>query len=270
MIKKTLSRIRFAFKKDEPYSRLKRILGFSPTNMELYHLAMRHRSMNSHRAKDKLYNNERLEFLGDSILSSVVSDIVYHQFPEYREGDLTTLRSKVVQRATLDQLAVDIGLKPLIISYSKTDSDKDKHITGNAFEALIGAIYLDKGYAQCKKFILSLIRDKFIDIEQLSRCEINFKSKFIEWTQRRKVSYQFHHTIQDSAYGNYFLAELYVEGILVGSGNGHSKKEAEQRACKIALGTIKKKTFKQELNQIKPDVSLQIATDVAEEDNDTP
>lgn len=268
MIKQALSRIRFAFKKDEPYSRLKRILGFAPKNIELYNLAMRHRSMNGLRNKDRLYNNERLEFLGDSVLSTIVSDIIYHKYPEYREGELTTLRSKLVQRATLDQLAIDIGLRPLIVSYN-SDNDKDMHINGNAFEALIGAIYLDQGYKRCTQFILSLIRDKFIDIDQISRCEVNFKSKFIEWSQRRKVTYSFTHTVQDSIYGNYFTADVYVEGIHAGTGTGRNKKEAEQKACKVAVNTIKKKAFKQELRQIKPDVSLQIA-DSGEEDDDTP
>ena len=163
--------------------------------------------MNGFRNKDRLYNNERLEFLGDSVLSTIVSDIIYHKYPEYREGELTTLRSKLVQRATLDQLAIDIGLRPLIVSYN-SDNDKDMHINGNAFEALIGAIYLDQGYKRCTQFILSLIRDKFIDIDQISRCEVNFKSKFIEWSQRRKVTYSFTHTVQDSIYGN--LTVLFI------------------------------------------------------------
>lgn len=138
-----LTRIRFALKKEEPYSHLKKILGFAPHNIEIYQLALRHRSSNSDRPKDKLYNNERLEFLGDSILSAVVSDIIYHAFPNQREGELTTLRSKMVQRETLDKLAITIGLQPLIMSNSKLNlPEANGHINGNAFEAQIGRAHV--------------------------------------------------------------------------------------------------------------------------------
>lgn len=259
MIKDIFTGIRFSLNKEEPYSHLKKILGFAPKNIELYKLAMRHRSSNSHRPNDKLYNNERLEFLGDSILSAVISDVIYHAFPEQREGELTTLRSKMVQRDTLDKLAIDIGLQPLIQSNSKPSKNNEGHINGNAFEALIGAIYLDKGYAKCKQFIIRLINEQQLDMQRLSRSEINFKSKFIEWTQRRKVSYNFQHDIQTNNRNNEtsFIANLYVENILVGSGTGKSKKEAEQKACKVAVSHIRKKSFKAQLNQIKPDVSIQ-------------
>ena len=259
MIKNIFQRVRFAFKREEPYSHLKKILGFSPINIELYKLALRHRSSNIDRPKDKLYNNERLEFLGDSILSAIVSDIVYHAFPEQREGDLTNLRSKMVQRATLDKLAIDIGLQPLIMSYNKSNLPNNGHINGNAFEALVGAIYLDHGYAKCKQFMLKLINEQQLDMKRLNRAEINFKSKFIEWTQRRKVSYHFEHSQQTDLNNKnsiIFTATLFVEDINVGSGTGKSKKEAEQRACKIALTNIKKKSVKAHLTQIKPDASL--------------
>lgn len=259
MIKDLLYRIRFAFQKDEPYSRLSRILGFVPRNKDLYALAMRHRSSNSNH-KERLHNNERLEFLGDTVLSTIISDIIYHQYPEQREGDLTNLRSKIVQRATLDQLAIDIGLKPFIQSSNPADMVTDNHITGNAFEALIGAIFIDRGYNGCKKFILSLIKDKYIDLEAILKSEVNFKSKFIEWTQRRKVSYRFTHHADEVNAGTirHYTATVYVEDIEVGHGNGRNKKEAEQYACKMALSAIKKKAFKQQLTLIKPDVSLQI------------
>lgn len=260
MVKDILAGIRFSFKKEEPYSHLKKILGFAPRNIELYKLALRHRSSNTNRPNDKLYNNERLEFLGDSILSAITSDIIYHAFPEQREGELTTLRSKMVQRDTLDKLAVDIGLQPLIQSNHKGNLHNDGHINGNAFEALIGAIYLDKGYNFCKQFLQTLINNEKLDMQRLSRSEINFKSKFIEWTQRRKVTYRFDHTQQideDNKNSFVFMVQLFVENIFVGDGIGKSKKEAEQKACKVALSHIRKKSFKAQLNQIKPDVSLQ-------------
>lgn len=254
-----LTRIRFALKKEEPYSHLKKILGFAPHNLEIYQLALRHRSSNSDRPKDKLYNNERLEFLGDSILSAVVSDIIYHAFPKQREGELTTLRSKMVQRETLDKLAITIGLQPLIMSNNKLNlPENNGHINGNAFEALIGAIYLDRGYTKCQEFLQRLINNKQLDMERLSQADVNFKSKFIEWTQRRRVTYQISYSQVDHPHiinAKNFSATLTVEGILVGQGVGRSKKEADQKACKAALMNIKKKSFKVQLNQIKPDVS---------------
>jgi ribonuclease-3 len=254
-----LTRIRFALKKEEPYSHLKKILGFAPHNIEIYQLALRHRSSNSDRPKDKLYNNERLEFLGDSILSAVVSDIIYHAFPNQREGELTTLRSKMVQRETLDKLAITIGLQPLIMSNSKLNlPEANGHINGNAFEALIGAIYLDRGYTKCQEFLQRLITSKQLDMERLSQADVNFKSKFIEWTQRRRVTYQISYTQVDHPHiigAKNFCATLTVEGIVVGQGIGRSKKEADQKACKTALSNIKRKSFKVQLNQIKPDVS---------------
>lgn len=251
-------RIRFAFKKDEPYTRLKKILGFAPKNMALYQLAMRHRSYFQGHRTSKLYNNERLEFLGDSILSSIISDILYRNFPERREGELTTMRSKMVQRATLDSLAVNIGLKQLIQSNDRLLKASDGHIAGNAFEALVGAIYLDQGYNVCKHFIEKLIKDKRLDMEQIIRSESNHKSRLIEWTQRRKVLYRFVHTVEnanDTKTPSLFVAHVYIETLLAGSGKGKSKKEAEQNACKMALQKIRQKDFKSKLHNIKPDVS---------------
>jgi ribonuclease-3 len=234
-------------------------LGFTPKNLAIYQLALRHRSSNSNQS-DKLYNNERLEFLGDSVLNTVVSDIIYHEYPNLREGALTTLRSKMVQRTTLDQLAVDLGLHTLIKINEKQFPTKEGHINGNAFEALVGAIYIDGGYNKCKECLLRLIKNKYLDMHKLSQADINFKSKFIEWTQRRKVSYHFKHTQANqhrfpSDYN--YIADVYVESIVAGQGTGNSKKEAEQNACKVALSTIKKKTFKAKLAKIKPDASIQ-------------
>ena len=255
-------RIRFAFKKDEPYTRLKKILGFAPKNIELYKLAMRHRSSLQGNQPDKLYNNERLEFLGDTVLNTIISDILYKNHPKLREGELTTMRSKMVQRATLDHLAVTIGLKPLIQSNAKLLKSDEGHITGNAFEALIGAIYLDRGYRVCKKFIERLITSKVLDMEQIIKNDTNYKSRLIEWTQRRKVEYHFTHTTENlpnSKCLSHFTANVYVETFLVGTGKGRNKKEAEQKACKAALHQIKRKEFKAKLNEAKPDISTQKA-----------
>ena len=257
MILTLIQRIKLPANQRENYSKLKKILGFSPRKWDYYQLALTHSSVyNDHRSR--LQNNERLEFLGDSVLGTVISDILYQTYPNKREGELTNLRSKVVQRATLDNLAVKIGLNKLVSSNEHPPQVK-AHINGNAFEALMGAIFMDRGYKKSKKFILKLIKEKHIDLEQLSKQEINFKSKFIEWTQHRKVDYEFIFEApiyNKSTNSSLFTTKLKVEGILVGTGTGYTKKEAQQLACKNALIRIKQKSFKKELCCIKPDISL--------------
>lgn len=257
MILTLIQRIKLPANQRKNYSKLKNILGFSPRKWDYYQLALTHSSVyNDHRSR--LQNNERLEFLGDSVLGTVISDILYQTYPNKREGELTNLRSKVVQRATLDNLAVKIGLNKLVSSNEHTPQFK-AHINGNAFEALMGAIFMDRGYKKSKKFILKLIKEKHIDLEQLSKQEINFKSKFIEWTQHRKVDYEFIFEApiyNKSTNSSLFTTKLKVEGILVGTGTGYTKKEAQQLACKNGLIRIKQKSFKKELCCIKPDISL--------------
>lgn len=257
MILTLIQRIKLPANQRKNYSKLKKILGFSPRKWDYYQLALTHSSV-CNDYKSRLQNNERLEFLGDSVLSTIISDILYQNYTNKREGELTNLRSKIVQRATLDDLAVKIGLNKLVSSNEHTPQFK-AHINGNAFEALMGAIFMDRGYNKSKQFILKLIKDKHIDIEKLSKQEVNFKSKFIEWTQHRKVDYEFifEAPIYDkSTNSSLFTTKLKVEGILVGTGTGYTKKEAQQLACKNALGRIKQKSFKKELNSIKPDISL--------------
>ena len=257
MILTLIQRIKLSPKDRKNYSKLKNILGFSPRKWDYYQLALTHSSVNNE-SRSKLQNNERLEFLGDSVLSTVISEILYENYSKKREGELTNLRSKIVQRATLDDLAVKIGLNKLVSSSEHTPQFK-AHINGNAFEALMGAIFMDRGYKRSKKFILKLIKEKHIDIEKLSKQEINFKSKFIEWTQHRKVDYEFIFEppiFEKSTNSSRFTTKLKVEGILVGTGTGYTKKEAQQLACKNALIKIKQKSFRRELSNIKPDISL--------------
>lgn len=257
MITTFIHRIKLPSNQRDNYSKLKKIIGFSPQKWDYYQLALTH-SSSCNETRSNLKNNERLEFLGDSVLSTIISEILYTNYSNKREGDLTNLRSKIVQRATLDELAVKIGLNRLILSNENTWQYK-AHINGNAFEALMGAIFLDRGYKKSKKFIEKLIAEKSIDIEKLSRKEVNFKSKFIEWTQHRKVDYEFIFEppiYEKSTNSSKFTTKLKVEGILVGSGTGYTKKEAQQLACKNALNHIKRKSFKKELSSIKPDISL--------------
>ncbi len=257
MILALIQRIKLPANQRKKYSQLKKILGFSPRKWDYYQLALTHSSVYSDH-KNRLRNNERLEFLGDSVLGAVISSILYQKYSNKREGELTNLRSKIVQRATLDDLAVRIGLNKLVTSNEHTPQFK-AHINGNAFEALMGAIFMDRGFKKSKQFILKLIEEKHIDLEKLSKQEINFKSRFIEWTQHRKVDFEFIFEApiyEKSTNSSLFTTRLKVEGILVGTGTGYTKKEAQQLACKDALCRIKQKSFKKELNSIKPDISL--------------
>ena len=181
-----------------------------------------------------------MEFLGDAILDAIVGDIVYQHFEGKREGFLTNTRSKIVQRETLNKLAVEIGLDKLI-KYSTRSSSHNSYMYGNAFEAFIGAIYLDRGYECCKQFMQKKIIEPYIDLDKLSRKEVNFKSKLIEWSQKNKmeVSFELIEQFLDKENNPVFQTEVRIEGILGGSGTGYSKKESQQNAAQMALKKIK-------------------------------
>ena len=200
---------------------------------------MLHNSSSIKSEKARPLNNERLEFLGDAILDAIVADIVYKKFEGKKEGFLTNTRSKVVQRETLNKLAVQIGLDKLI-KYSTRTSSHNSYMSGNAFEALVGAIYIDRGYNVCKYFMEVKIMERFIDLDKLARKEVNFKSKLIEWTQKNKVTASFELIEQflDKEANPIFQSEILIEGISAGTGIGYSKKESQQNAAKMSLKKI--------------------------------
>jgi ribonuclease-3 len=234
-------KIRLLFRKDkEPYLCFYKMLGFYPRNIEIYQQALLHKSSSIKAGKGRLLNNERLEFLGDAILDAVVADIVYKKFEGKREGFLTNTRSKIVQRETLNRVAVQIGLDKLII-YTTRQSSHNSYMCGNAFEALIGAIYLDRGYRACKKFMEERIINQYLNLEKISRKEVNFKSKLIEWSQKNKFNIEFNLTGQsvDEAQNPIFETQVLVENIAAGTGKGYSKKESQQEAAHETLAKIK-------------------------------
>lgn len=236
-----LHKIRLLFRKDrESFFCFYKILGFYPKEIRYYQQAVLHKSLSSRSTQGHLHNNERLEFLGDAILDAVVADIVYRRFAGKKEGFLTNTRSKVVQRETLNRLAMDIGLDKLI-KFSAQSSFHNSHMYGNAFEALIGAIYLDQGYDRCKQFMEERIIGHYIDLDKLSRKEVNFKSKLIEWCQKAKVELSFELIEQtyDSHASPVFQTEVLVEDLPAGHGKGYSKKESQQNAAQVALKRIK-------------------------------
>lgn len=239
-----IQKIRFFFsKKQEPYFSLKKLLGFSPNNIRIYKLALLHKSAAVRENSGKLLNNERLEFLGDSVLSTVTADVLYNKYPLKKEGELTNIRSRIVQRATLDTLALAIGLDKLMTMNRRSTKNYGKvHINGNAFEALMGAVYEDRGYEYCKRFFLKLVAEGFINIEQAARKDINFKSKLIEWAQREK--YRFEFITEDTKFiretnTTIFTSSVTIEGVNISDGTGSSKRESQQDAARHALKKIK-------------------------------
>ena len=242
MLSNLIDRVRLPFRKEkELYSSLFEILGFYPRNISYYKLALMHKSVMRRGANGKPVNNERLEFLGDAILDAIVGDIVYRHFPGKREGFLTNTRSKLVQRETLNRLAQEMGISRLILSSGHTSSH-NSYMGGNAFEALVGAIYLDRGYSSCMRFMEERILAKMINIDKVAYKEVNFKSKLIEWSQKNRVKLDFIVKEQgkDKNGSPFFLFCVHLEGIEGCNGRGYSKKESQQLASKLTLERLKK------------------------------
>lgn len=216
----------------------KRILGFKPGKPEIYQLALIHKSAASKIYKNPRLNNERLEFLGDAILDSIIAEHLYYTFPDKDEGFLTQLRSKIVNRETLKRISLKLGIGNLVIS--KVANDNHKSVYGDALEAIIGAIYLDKGYKKTKKFILKRIVDYHINLKILSETEIDFKSRIIEWGQKNKKDLNFtcQEELNHETKAPVFISHLLIADKIIGLGSGTSKKEAEQNAAKQALSKI--------------------------------
>ena len=254
MLRNQIDKIRLLFHKDrESYFCFYKILGFFPRNIRFYEQALLHKSTSIRSEKGRPLNNERLEFLGDAILDAIVGDIVYKHFEGRRDGFLTNTRSKIVQRETLNKLAVEIGLDKLV-KYSTRSSSHNSYMYGNAFEAFIGAIYLDQGYERCKQFMEKKILKNYIDLDKMSRKEVNFKSKLIEWSQKTKmeVSFELIEQFLDQDYNPMFHTEVRIESLSAGTGTGYSKKESQQNAAQMALKKIKSdEAFKEAIETAK-------------------
>jgi ribonuclease-3 len=225
----------------EPFLLFYNVLGFAPKNLSYYKMAVTHRSAAIKSQNGKYLNNERLELLGDSVLNTVISDMLYHQYANQNEGFLSNARSKLVSRDTLNRIAVEIGLDKLIIT-SKRNNIQKSNIYGNAFEALMGAIYLDQGYAQCRKFIENRIYKSHLEVEKLIRKEVNFKSKLLEVTQKNKIETEFI-SLQERKIDKqkmFFESEIVMNKIPVATGSGSSRKESQQKASQFALEKLSK------------------------------
>lgn len=237
-----MDRLKLPFRKEkELLLSLYNILGFYPHELSYYKQALMHKSIMHRNKKGKPINNERLEFLGDAILDAIVGDIVYKHFPGKKEGFLTNTRSKLVQRETLGKLATEMGLTNLIVS-SNRGMAHNSYMGGNAFEALVGAIYLDRGYDACMRFMKKRILAQMINIDKVAYKEVNFKSKLIEWAQKNRVQLEFRMEKQNMEEGSspVFFFVIVLEGIKGCSGKGYSKKESQQMAAKLTLEKLKK------------------------------
>ena len=237
MVRKIVQRIRlFSSSRKEFYLFLKNLIGFYPQNLKLYDLAFVHKSASVVDSRGNFTNNERLEFLGDAVLSAVIADFLYNRFPQEDEGFLTKTRSKLVNRTFLTKLTYDMGLNVYIDSNTTKNID-NSHIYGDALEALIGAIYLDKDYSAAKYFITKRILSKFVNLAEIEQNDLNFKSRLIEWSQKNKKELEFDTTeeLNERTKQPKFTAVVKIDNVKVGTGTGASKKEAHQNAARQSL-----------------------------------
>jgi ribonuclease-3 len=225
--------IRYFLLPDKSKNRtLKSILGFYPKNIALYEQAFTHKSVINEGDSDEFkVSNERLEFLGDAILGAIVAEYFFQRFPFEEEGFLTKVRSKLVSRKFLNQLSVDVGLDTFL--ETSADTKRSKSIFGDAFEALIGAIYLDKGYNSCKKFVVEKIISDYVEVDELIQMETDFKSKLVEWSQKHRKVFEYKLTNIEDSEQTFYRCSLFVEGKKVAEAEGMSKKTAEQATAQL-------------------------------------
>ena len=210
---------------------LTNICGFYPNNVELYKMAFRHSSVAQHVKSGVSNSNERLEFLGDAVLGSVVAHFLFTKFPFKDEGFLTKMRSRIVSRQNVNKLAVKLGIESFIMKVNDARPGF-KSLNGDALEAFIGAIYLDKGYEVARDFILNRIIKLHVDLEAIEHTDTDFKSKMIEWSQREKKAIRFELVGEEGkGHEKFYTVNLCIEGEAAGTGKGFSKKIAEQMAA---------------------------------------
>ena len=240
-IKNILNRLRLPFRKEKDlYITFYNITGFYPNNIQYYKQALMHSSI-GRKEKGKPVNNERLEFLGDAILDAVVGHIVYRHFSGKREGFLTNTRAKLVSRNTLGRLAKEMGILDMVQNDNRNQTH-NSYMGGNAFEALVGAIYLDLGYEACMQFMEKKILKEIINIDKVAYKEVNFKSKLIEWGQKNRVQVDFQllKMEKEDKCSPKFAYQVIIEGQEGETGEGYSKKEAQQQAAKLTLQRLRK------------------------------
>jgi len=233
-----------AYDKKSFRTALKKILGYRPGNTAIYKKAFIHRSATFELPDGTNINNERLEYLGDAILDAVLSEFLFKHYPKAPEGELTKLRSKLANRSTLNKLAASMGLNELVDCHINSNLPTI-NIYGDALEALIGAIFIDKGYTGSRKFIARHILGKHIDLEKLINTENDYKSQVFQWAQKMQKQVNFDYDEDyDLIHKKYiFKTVLRIDHEMFGEGMGTSKKEAEQKASRMAVKKINKTGF---------------------------
>jgi len=213
---------------------IKNILGFMPKDIDLYEQALAHRSIKGTNEKFKT-NNERLEYLGDAVLSAVIADFLYKKYPNANEGFLTNLRSKLVNREHLNKLSQKIGLD-VFIKKNNTNLSLSRSINGDAFEAFIGAIYLDKGYRFTRNVIINRIVGIYIDIDDMEKKDTNYKGRLLTWSQKSKrtLKYKVAQELKVSNRQKQYIVHLYIDDKYISEGCDFTIKGAEQHAAMYA------------------------------------
>ena len=217
---------------------IKNIFGFYPGNIFLYKQAFRHKSASLQHKTGSRINNERLEYLGDAVLGVVVADYLFRRFPFENEGFLTEMRSKIVSRSSLNRLSNKLGLKEFM-HFSNTDIRQMKSVGGDAFEAFIGALYLDKGYHFARKIIIRRIVEVHFDLDMLVQSEISYKSKIIEWAQKSRKKYQFK-VVNETTVNNrkQFKVAVFIDDKMLGEAFDYTIKGAENLSAEKAWSKL--------------------------------
>lgn len=233
---------------------LRRIMGFWPgRHLHVYKTALLHKSMRGSE------NNERLEYLGDAVIDAVVSDYVFHRYPTANEGQLTQVRSRLVSRESLGQLAHQLGIDAMLRSNLKYENSHNNYLAGNAFEAFVGAIYLDKGYKACTRFLMRGVLHNIPMAETIIQKEVNHKSLLLEWAQKRRLPLHFEMSEQPDPdpkkSSPIFTATAIVAGIKLGSGRGYSKKQATQEAARLSLGLMQRPGIRDRLKKARQELT---------------
>ena len=228
--------------KREFASRLNKILGFRPGNLKLYEIAFIHRSATFTLPDGKKVNNERLEYLGDAVLDAILSDYLFEKFPDANEGFLTKIRSRIVNHDVLNQLAISIGINKILIS-KISSIHLTKNLYGDAFEALIGSVFLDKGFKKTKKVFIKNVLNKYLNLSQIVKTDTDYKSLVFEWVQKHKSNlvFTYNEEYDFNLKKSVFSTTLIIDKQEFGEGHGSSKKEAEQEAASQAWKRLKDK-----------------------------
>jgi len=228
-------------------SKLKKLLGFRPGHLRLYEKAFIHSSATFTLPNGKKVNNERLEYLGDAILDAILSEFLFEKFPDADEGFMTKIRARIVNREILNQLSLSMGIDKILITKINAVYPT-VNIYGDALEALIGAIFLDKGFRKTKKFFMKRVLNKYLDLNSIVNTDTDYKSLVFEWVQKTKANllFTYNEEYDFNMKKSVFSTILFIDKEEFGKGHGASKKEAEQEASRLAWERIKDKAAEYE------------------------